>query len=188
MPCFVWKWLFFAICIKIITWNVHSDKVFVGLRNMKKQIFILSAIVITISVFVSCSVNSGSDDVSKTYISTTAITDGKGTTYYYKAVTDDKGNILTTAKNHGVFVDIETQTNSKVVTKKNGEYITKEHSTLIPIVDTVDNSSITENKSSTKLIKTTAKTSTKKLSDAKNHTTKEPHPATNKDGWITNWY
>lgn len=169
---------------------------------MKKQLYIFSAIVITISVFVSCSVNGGWDNVSKTDILTTAVTDGKGTTYFCKAITDDRDNVSTTAKNQGVFVGIETQTNSKVVTKKNGEYIMKEYTTLITIGDTVDNSSSTKNKPSTKLNKTTAKTSTKKSSGAINHmpnadnevafeptdTTKEPHPATDKDGWITSWY
>lgn len=50
--------------------------------------------------------------------STTAVTDEQGTTHYYEPVTDDEGNISTTAKNKGVFAEIETQSNGKAVKKR----------------------------------------------------------------------
>lgn len=180
---------------------------------MKKQLLIISIIVVIVSIFVSCSVNSGSENIS-----TTAVTDSNGTTHYYEPVTDDNGNISTTAKNQGVFAEIETQSNGKAVTKKNGEYVTNEHTTALPIENTTDNSSSTTKKDGASPIPT-KNSATDNASDADNAidfepdettnkntsttdgaspipteketttaTQKETQPATDKDGWITKWY
>lgn len=173
---------------------------------MKKQLLIISIIVVIVSIFVSCSVNSSSENVS-----TTAVTDSNGTTHYYEPVTDDEGNISTTAKNQGVFAEIETQANGKAVTKKNGEYVTNEYTTALPIENTTDSSSGT-NKPATKQSSTsntttdiddadndiefeapsedTTKPTTEKTTTTTTETTtqKEIPPATDKDGWITKWY
>ncbi len=112
---------------------------------MKKQLFILSIAVIIVGIFVSCSAeNGGSQDVS-----TTAVTDSKGTTHYYAPVTDDEGNVSTTEKEQGVYAEIETTSNGKAVTKKDGTYVTKAHTTVLPIKSTTKKTSSTT-KSSTK--------------------------------------
>ena len=84
--------------------------------------------VIIVSIFVSCSVNSISETVS-----TTAVTNINGTTHYYEPVTDDKGNISTTDKNQGVFAEIETQPYGKAVTAKDGTYVTNENTTILTV-------------------------------------------------------
>lgn len=175
---------------------------------MKKQLLIISIIVVIVSIFVSCSVNSGSENIS-----TTAVTDSNGTTHYYEPVTDDNGNISTTAKNQGVFAEIETQSNGKAVTKKNGEYVTNEHTTALPIENTTDNSSSTTksatekpsdttnnnadndvefepDKPTAETKPTTSTTTEKPTTTTATETTtqKEIQPATDKDGWITKWY
>ena len=113
---------------------------------MKKQLLIISIIVVIVSIFVSCSVNSISENIS-----TTAVTDSNGTTHYYEPVTDDEGNISTTAKNKGVFAEIETQSNGKAVTKKNGEYVTNEHTTALSIENVTDRTSSTTKSATEKL-------------------------------------
>lgn len=173
---------------------------------MKKQLLIISIIVVIVGIFVSCSVNSSGDTVS-----TTAVTDSNGTTHYYEPVTDDEGNISTTAKNQGVFAEIETHSNGKAVTKKNGEYVTNEHTTALSIENTTDSSSSTTKpaakQSSTSNTATdiddadndiefetpsedTTKPTTEKTTTTTTETTtqKEIQPATDKDGWITKWY
>ena len=176
---------------------------------MKKQLFIISVLVIIVSIFVSCSVNSSSDEIS-----TTAVTDNNGTTHYYEPITDDKGNVSTTAKNQGVFAEIETQSNGKTVTNKNGTYVTNEHTTVLPIETGSDNTS-----STTKPGKITASDTTKDTDKADNdipfETSSEKEPqhtkttdtdetdknkestsndntatkvVTDKDGWIDKWY
>ncbi len=176
-------------------------------KQMKKQLIIISIIVVIVSIFVSCSVNSSNEDIS-----TTAVTDSNGTTHYYEPVTDDKGNMSTTAKNQGVFIEIETQSNGKAVTKKDGTYVTNEHTTVLPIENTTDNSSSTTKSTTEKPSGTTnnnadnnidfepekptedttptSSTTTEKQTTTKAETTtqKSTEPATDKDGWITKWY
>lgn len=76
-------------------------------------------------------------------ISTTAVTNSNGTTHYYEPVTDDNGNVSTIDGNQSIFVEIETQSNGKAVTKKDGTYVTNEHTTALPIENTTDNPSST---------------------------------------------
>lgn len=178
---------------------------------MKKKLIFISVIVIIVSFLVSCSVNSSIDEVS-----TTAVTDSNGTTHYYEPVTDNKGNLSTTAKNQGVFSEIETNPNGKTVTNKNGTYVTKEHTTVLPIKDKTTQQShsaepITEKSSSdtTKSIKdvdnvvefeptetteetkpdyTTTTIEKMTTTTTEPATQKETQPATDEDGWITKWY
>ncbi len=177
---------------------------------MKKQLLIISILVVIVSILVSCSVNSNSEDIS-----TTAVTDSNGTTHYYEPVTDDKGDISTTDKIQGVFAEIETQSNGKAITEKKGKYITNEHTTILPIKDETTKASSSEKQSTeksssdiTKSIedadnvvefepteatsetKPTTSTTTEKTTTTTTETTtqKETQPATDKDGWITKWY
>lgn len=176
---------------------------------MKKQLFIISVLVIIVSVFVSCSVNSSIEEIS-----TTAVTDSNGTTHYYEPIIDDKGNVSTTAKNQGVFAEIKTQSNGKTVTNKNGTYVTNEHTTVLPIESESDNTS-----STTKQDKITSSDTSENIDKADNdipfETSSEKEPqhtettdtdetntnkkstsnydsstkiVTDKDGWIDKWY
>ena len=88
--------------------------------NMKKQLLIISIIVVIVSIFVSCSVNK---EGNIQLPSTTAVTDEQGTTHYYQPVTENKST--------SVFAEIVTDDKGKAVTKKNGEYVTKEHTTIL---------------------------------------------------------
>ena len=183
---------------------------------MKKQLLIISVLVIIVSIFVSCSANSSDESIS-----TTAVTDSKGTTHYYEPVTDDKGNVSTTVQNKGVFAEIETQSDGKAVTDKNGTYVTNEHTTVLPIEVATNNTSSTtasttkkstsditkdiddadnevnfepdETTDPTPTITTTIeKETTNTISTTKTitktTTQKETQPATDKDGWVTKWY
>lgn len=167
---------------------------------MKKHILIISIVVLIVSFFVSCSVNSSVDEVS-----TTAVTDSNGTTHYYEPVTDNKGNISTTAKNQGVFAEIETQPNGKTVTNKNGTYVTNKHTTVLPIENKSDNTSNTIKSESEKISLDTTKDidnnddnivefePTDTTNETKPNTTttennKTTQSATDKDGWINKWY
>ncbi len=130
-------------------------------------------------MFVACSENSGNE-----VISTTAVTDSKGTTHYYEPVTDDKGNISTTAENKGLFVEIETQSNGKAVTEKDGTYVTNEHITFLSIEGVTDNSSTTKLDS-----EKSSSDTTKNIEDADNviefklnETTEETKPTSNIQG------
>lgn len=170
---------------------------------MNKQLFIFSILIVIISIFVSCSTNSSSE-----VISTTAVTNSNGITHYYEPVTDDNGNVSTIDGNQSIFVEIETQSNGKAVTKKDGTYVTNEHTTALPIENTTDNPSstikpVTEKSSDTtndnadnnvdfepdkpteKTKPTTSTTTEKPTTTATQKATK---PATDKDGWITKWY
>lgn len=100
---------------------------------MKKKLFFISILVVAVSILVSCSINSSSETVFNTDISTTAVMDRQGTTHYYEPITDDNGKILITDKNQGVYAEIETNADSKALTKKNGTYITKEYTTILTI-------------------------------------------------------
>lgn len=172
---------------------------------MKKQSLIISIIVVIVSIFVSCSVNSGGENIS-----TTAVTDTNGTTHYYQPVTDDNDNVLTMADKQGVYAEIETNSDGKAVTKKNGTYVTKEHTTVLPIKDTITESSSTAESTAEKLSgatrhnddtqadnnvkfepdKPTVLTTAEKPTTNTTETTtqKEIRPAIDKDGWITKWY
>ena len=112
---------------------------------MKKQLLIISIIVVIVSIFVSCSASSSSEDIL-----TTAVTNSNGITHYYEPVTDDNGNISTIDGNQSIFVEIETQSNGKAVTKKDGTYVTNEHTTVLPFDDeTAKSISSTEKSSNT---------------------------------------
>ena len=180
---------------------------------MKKKLLIVAVTVIIVSIFVSCSANSGSENVS-----TTAVTDGKGATRYYEPVTDDEGKISTTSKDQGVFAEIETESNGKVVTRKDGTYVTNEHTTILTVtkegngkttsakkqeqsatkkqISTNSNSDadneVPFESSSRKSTTTTTtekkqpSTSTTKLSTTT--TEKTTHSVTDEDGWINKWY
>lgn len=180
---------------------------------MKKQILIISVLVIMVSIFVSCSANSCRDGAcSILNNSTTAVTDSKGTTHYYEPITDDKGNVSTTEKEQGVFAEIETQSNGKAVTKKDGTYVTNEHATVLPIESTTNSTTTSTTQKSTSdttkntddadneiefkpdettlSSKPTVTTTTEKETTSTTVTTtkKEIPPATDKDGWVTKWY
>lgn len=174
---------------------------------MKKQLLIISVFVIIVSIFVSCSAERRGDLQSP---STTAVTDEQGTTHYYEVVTDDT---KTTA-----LKEIETQSNGKAVTEKNGKYVTKEY--IVVLTTAKPQNSSTENKNGiNKLTTQKSSSTTKGMDDADNvvefdsadttketkatttttervndnttiktTTQKEIQPATDKDGWITKWY
>lgn len=135
---------------------------------MKKAIILLAVTVITVCLFVSCSAkNSGSGDVS-----TTAITDVNGETHYYETITDENG---------------------EVVTDKDGNYVTKENTTVFN--DAKKDTSISEAKKtdtadnevtiSQKQGQATHATDTT-VSTTEKETTVQS--VTDKDGWINKWY
>lgn len=74
---------------------------------MKKQLLIISIIVVIVSIFVSCSVNK---EGNIQLPSTTAVTDEQGTTHYYQPVTENKST--------SVFAEIVTDDKGKAVTKR----------------------------------------------------------------------
>ena len=170
---------------------------------MKKQLFIFSILIVIISIFVSCSANSSSEDIL-----TTAVTNSNGITHYYEPVTDNNGNVSTIDGNQSIFVEIETQSNGKAVTKKDGTYVTNEHTTVLPIENTTDNPSstikpVTEKSSDTTndnadnnvdfepdkpTGETKPSTSTTTEKPKTTATQKTTQPATDKYGWITKWY
>ncbi len=172
---------------------------------MKKQLLIISVLVIIVSIFVSCSANSSGESIP-----TTAVTDSNGTTHYYEPVTESEST--------SVFAEIATDDNGKAVTKKSGKYVTKEHTTILATAKSKTSS--TENKNGiNKLTTQKSSSTTKGMDDADNvvefdsadttketkatttttervndnttiktTTQKEIQPATDKDGWITKWY
>lgn len=177
---------------------------------MKKQLLIFSILIVIISIFVSCSTNSSSE-----VLLTTAVTNSNGTTHYYEPVTDDNGNVSTIDGNQSIFVEIETQSNGKAVTKKDGTYVTNEHTIILPIKNTNPTKSTPDNLSSTAKDTTDAdnhkpfETSTQKEHQSKtttilnttmsnnnsnkkddqtSNTELETKITTNKDGWIDKWY
>lgn len=166
---------------------------------MKKQLFIFSILIVIISIFVSCSTNSSSE-----VISTTAVTNSNGTTHYYEPVTDDNGNVSTIDGNQSIFVEIETQSNGKAVTKKDGTYVTNEHTTVLPFDDetaksisSTEKSSNTTNEGADNNIAFDPDKPTEETKPSTSTTTEKPkttttqkttQPATDKDGWITKWY
>lgn len=177
---------------------------------IKKTLIIFSFLVITVSLFVSCSVNSSVDNIS-----TTAVTDEQGTTHYYQPLAEN-GSTST-------YVEIVTDKKGNAVIKKNGTYVTKEHTTILTtnttdlktaksskvttnsttlsdksnaadnVVDfettaTKQNQSITTIKSTTTTTitsTTTTKPTEKETTSTTQTTTKV---VTDKDGWIEKWY
>ena len=141
-------------------------------------------------------------------ISTTAVTNSNGTTHYYEPVTDDNGNVSTIDGNQSIFVEIETQSNGKAVTKKDGTYVTDEHTTALPIENTTDNPSSTIKPVTEKSSDTTNDNAdnnvdfepdkpTEETKPSTSTTTEKPttiatqqrnQPTTYRNGWITNWY
>lgn len=168
---------------------------------MKKQLFIISVLVIIVSIFVSCSVNSSSDEIS-----TTVVTDNNGTTHYYEPLTENEST--------SVYAEIVIDDKGKAVTNKNGTYVTNEHTTVLPIIDettkTSNSAKPTTEKSSSNTTKniedadnivdfepdkpteetkpTTSTTTEKPTTTTTTTTQKGTQPATDKDGWITKWY
>ncbi len=169
---------------------------------MKKQLLIISISVIIVGVFVSCSASSSSKEIS-----TTAVTDSNCTTHYYEPVADNKG----------VYAEIETESNGKAVTEKDGTYVTNEHTTVLPINDENEKSSSNKKLTTEQSKKEKPATEKSTLSATNNAadnvvdfepdkqtektkptvstttekqatTVKETQPATDKDGWITKWY
>lgn len=166
-------------------------------KQMKKQLFIISILVVIVSIFVSCSANGSNDNIS-----TTAVADSNGTTHYYEPVTDESDTT--------VLAEIEIQTNGSIITDKNGEYVTKKHTTLpnqnaadntvttkssaeqaatddIQQADNVVEFEPTETTEKTEPDTTTTEKETK-TTTTETTTQKETQPATDKDGWITKWY
>lgn len=168
---------------------------------MKKALLLISAIVILVSIFVSCSANRNSETVS-----TTAVTDDNGLTRYYEVITDDSETTD--------LYEIVTESNGKVVTKKGGTYVTvkKESVSLNHITSSKTDLEKTEPLSN-KESKTTTRmkpnddndvpfepTSENKTTDVshtdKTETTTDSNStadttiqsATDADGWITKWY
>lgn len=152
---------------------------------MKKQIIIISVLVIIVSVFISCSANSSSGDIS-----TTAVTDSNGIMHYYEVITDDTETT--------VLKEIETLVDRKAVTEKNGKYATKEYTVILTTAKSKVSSSLntTKNMEAADNIvdfepddttKPTVTTTVEKEA-SKTTTQKEIPPATDKDGWITKWY
>ena len=164
---------------------------------MKKQLLIISIIVVIVGIFVSCSVNK---EGNIQLPSTTAVTDEQGITHYYQPVTENKST--------SVFAEIVTDDKGKAVTKKNGEYVTKEHTTILTTAKEAASSitgSATERtqenpadneiefETSTNKNTTTAKettTTTTKPTEKETTTTAAPTTkvVTVKDGWIDKWY
>lgn len=158
---------------------------------MKKQLLIISIIVVIVSIFVSCSANSSSENIS-----TTAVTDEQGTMHYYEPVTENEST--------SVFAEIVTDDNGKAVTKKNGKYVTKEHTTILTTTEKTISStagSATERtqenpadneiefETTTKKDKTTTTTAAIQPTEKETNSTANPTKVvTDKDGWIDKWY
>ena len=158
---------------------------------MKKQLLIISIIVFIVSIFVSCSANSSSENIS-----TTAVTDEQGTTHYYEPVTENEST--------SVFAEIVTDDNGKAVTEKNGKYVTKEHTTILTTTEKTISStagSATERtqenpadneiefETTTKKDKTTTTTAAIQPTEKETNSTANPTKVvTDKDGWIDKWY
>lgn len=152
---------------------------------MKKQLFIISVFVIIISIFVSCSANSSSGEIS-----TTAVTDSNGITHYYEPVTDDKGKISITDKEQGVFAEIETQSNGKAVTKNDSKYVTNEHTTVLPIESVSDGTGSTKQQTTAKSSSDTTKNAGNADNDlpfeiSADDTTKSTEPTTERNSATT---
>lgn len=160
--------------------------------NMKKQLLIISIIVVIVSIFVSCSVNK---EGNIQLPSTTDVTDEQGTTHYYEPVTENEST--------SVFAEIVTDDKGEAVTKKNGEYVTKEHITILTTTEkTISSTKQAQNNSSensadnkiefettTKRDKTTTTTAAVKPTEKETTSTANPTKiATDKDGWIDKWY
>lgn len=161
--------------------------------NMKKQLLIISIIVVIVSIFVSCSVNK---EGNIQLPSTTDVTDEQGTTHYYEPVTENEST--------SVFAEIVTDDNGKAVTEKNGKYVTKEHTTILTTTEKTISStagSATERtqenpadneiefETTTKKDKTTTTTAAIQPTEKETNSTANPTKVvTDKDGWIDKWY
>lgn len=168
---------------------------------MKKQLLIISVLVVMVGIFVSCSANGGSEDIS-----TTAVTDSNGATYYYVPVTDENGEAVTNADGDKIYAEIETQADGTAVTDKSGEFVTDANTTAlagsgnysaadkeqpssgnqsenadneVPF-DPAEESSAQESKTQT--------TSADNITTETNQTEKTTQSATDADGWINKWY
>lgn len=167
-----------------------------GCDFLKKKILLLiSFIIVIVSIFVSCSVNSDNKDVL-----TTAVTDNDGTTRYYEVVTNDSETT--------VLYEITTDSDGNAITKKDDTYVTVKNSSKIHTTGTRKNDSnstsarptlssknnlddndvpfesTTENKTTN--ISNIAQTESTSVPSSETATTIEA--ATDADGWITKWY
>lgn len=168
---------------------------------MKKQLLIISVLVVIVGIFVSCSANGGSEDIS-----TTAVTDSNGATHYYVPVTDENGEAVTNADGDKIYTEIETQANGTAVTDKSGEFVTNANTTVLSDGPNGSDSNAkspssgekTENadnevpfnpaeESSAQESKTQT-TSADNITTETNQTEKTTQSATDADGWINKWY
>ena len=157
----------------------------------KKTLLLISFIIVIVSIFVSCSVNSDNKDVL-----TTAVIDNNGTTRYYEVVTDDSE--IT------VLYEIATDSDGKSIKKKGGTYVTVKNPSKPHTTDNRKNTSDSANARPTSSSKNNADDNDVPFEDStENQTTDitqiEPEPtsqpttttmqaATDADGWITKWY
>lgn len=158
----------------------------------KKTLLLISFIIVIVSIFVSCAVNSDNKDVL-----TTAVTDNDGTTRYYEVVTDDSETT--------VLYEIATDSDGKSITKKGGTYVTVKNPSKPHTADDKQNnpySAKTRPTSSSKNSaddndvlfesstenKTTNITQTEPTSVSSSKTATTIEAATDADGWITKWY
>lgn len=163
---------------------------------MKKQLLIISIIVVITGIFVSCSVNRGGDFQLP---STTAVTDEQGTTHYYQSVTE--------SESASVYAEIVTDDKSTAVTEQNGKYVTKEYATIFSTTQETVSTAIsateqnrenpadneikfetTTKKNTTTTKGNTTTSTTTKPTEKETTTTPTAKVVTDKDGWINKWY
>lgn len=173
--------------------------------KMKRPATIILITVIVVSVFMACSTNGGSEDVS-----TTAVTDSQGQTYYYESAIDEDGKTVIDTNGNTVFVEIEMQSDGTAVTNKNSTYVTKEHTTVLPnktnnhnqkntdkstIINTTiglpttNTTSVADNDilfGSEKMNTTSVSVPVQTTTSTTKESTSQPH--TDSDGWIAKWY
>ena len=165
---------------------------------MKKKRITILFFAILCCFFVSCSVNSSSENVS-----TTAVTDNEGSTHFYETVTDENGEDVTAQNGEKVFAEIETNNDGTAVTNSNGTFVTINETTVFSNQNTSSNanghsSSGGSSDDNEVAFETDLEEGTTSENPAKNTTTTEPttvhagdtttQSATDADGWINKWY
>lgn len=166
--------------------------------KMKRPVTIILITAIVVSVFMACSTNSSSEDVS-----TTAVTD-KDSSHFYETVTNANGEIVTAQNGEKVFAEIETNNDGTAVTKSNGEFVTKEKTTVFSNQNTSSkansNSSSGGSSDDNEVVfdpdsegNTTSENLTQNTTITTEPTTNYPsnattQSATDADGWINKWY
>lgn len=155
---------------------------------MKKQLIIISILVISAITFISCSGRNSDSEIK----ATTAVTDAKGETHYYETVTDENNEILTDSNGNIVYAEIVTDEDKSYVTKENSTVFygnKKENDTSISEtnkLDTADNEVAFNQTSETTTQKPTAYNTVTTASTTEKETT--THSITDKGGWINKWY